>query len=112
MNYGSMMESLMNAIILQASLEKLGVEVRIQSTLMMQEIAEPYIRHELSIILKNEESKYLVGLVQPQETHFLAQILQLPCGPLKVCSHIILSHLRMWVTIHPQSAILGDLLLG
>ncbi|URE42941.1 Alcohol dehydrogenase transcription factor Myb/SANT-like [Musa troglodytarum] len=78
-----MMESLMNAIMLQASLEKLGVEVRIQSTLMMQEIAEPYIRHELSIILKNEESKYLVGLVQPQETHFLAQILQLPCGPLK-----------------------------
>ncbi|CAL9179219.1 unnamed protein product [Musa hybrid cultivar] len=42
MNY-SMMASLMNAIMHQASLEKLGVEVRMQSTLMMQEIAEPYI---------------------------------------------------------------------
>ncbi|CAL9198865.1 unnamed protein product [Musa hybrid cultivar] len=42
MNY-SIMASLMNAIMHQASLEKLGVEVRMQSTLMMQEIAEPYI---------------------------------------------------------------------
>lgn len=46
----------MNAIMLQASLEKLGVEVRMQSTLMMQEIAEPYIRCKLSIILEKEES--------------------------------------------------------
>ncbi|URD85953.1 Alcohol dehydrogenase transcription factor Myb/SANT-like [Musa troglodytarum] len=39
-----MMASLMNAIMLQALLENLGVEARIQSTLLMQEIAEPYIR--------------------------------------------------------------------
>ncbi|CAD5178136.1 unnamed protein product [Musa acuminata subsp. malaccensis] len=39
-----MMASLMNAMMLQASLEKIGVEARIQSTLLMQEIAEPYIR--------------------------------------------------------------------
>lgn len=55
MNY-SIMASLMNAIMHQASLEKLGVEVRMQSTLMMQEIAEPYIRCKLSIILEKEES--------------------------------------------------------
>lgn len=56
MNYGSMMASLMNAIMLQASLEKLGVVVRMQSTLMMQEIAEPpYIRCKLFIILEKEE---------------------------------------------------------
>ncbi|RWW14847.1 hypothetical protein GW17_00021343 [Ensete ventricosum] len=39
-----MMASLMNAIMLQALLEDLGVEARIQSTLLTQEIAEPYIR--------------------------------------------------------------------
>lgn len=39
-----MMASVMNAILLQASLEKIGVETRVQTALMMQEIAEPYIR--------------------------------------------------------------------
>ncbi|KAG6487375.1 hypothetical protein ZIOFF_055961 [Zingiber officinale] len=39
-----MMASLMNSIMLQASLEKIGIEARIHSTLMLQEIAEPYIR--------------------------------------------------------------------
>ncbi|KAG0459690.1 hypothetical protein HPP92_022818 [Vanilla planifolia] len=39
-----MMASAMNAILLQASFEKIGVEARVQTTFMMQEIAEPYIR--------------------------------------------------------------------
>ncbi|XP_042402905.1 uncharacterized protein LOC121992523 isoform X1 [Zingiber officinale] len=39
-----MMASLMNSIMLQASLEKIGIEARLHSTLMMQDIAEPYIR--------------------------------------------------------------------
>lgn len=43
-DYGSMVASLMNAIMLQASLEKLGVVARVQSTLTVPEIAEPYIR--------------------------------------------------------------------
>ncbi|XP_073099580.1 uncharacterized protein [Elaeis guineensis] len=40
----SMMASVMNAMLLQASLEKTGIETRVQTALMMQEIAEPYIR--------------------------------------------------------------------
>lgn len=39
-----MMASLMNSVLLQASLEKIGVETRVQTSLMMQEVAEPYIR--------------------------------------------------------------------
>lgn len=39
-----MMASLMNSIMLQAYLEKIGVEAHIHSNLMMQDIAEPYIR--------------------------------------------------------------------
>ncbi|KAK1263885.1 hypothetical protein QJS04_geneDACA008370 [Acorus gramineus] len=39
-----MMATVMNSMLLQASLEKLGVQARIQTTVVMQEIAEPYIR--------------------------------------------------------------------
>ena len=39
-----MMAAVMNAVLLQASLEKIGVETRVQTALMMQEVAEPYIR--------------------------------------------------------------------
>nr|CAB3449913.1 unnamed protein product [Digitaria exilis] len=39
-----MMASVMNAVLLQASLEKIGIEARVQSTLVMQDAAEPYIR--------------------------------------------------------------------
>ncbi|XP_068662101.1 uncharacterized protein [Aristolochia californica] len=39
-----MMATVMNSILLQASLEKLGVQTRVQTAFTMQEIAEPYIR--------------------------------------------------------------------
>ncbi|GJN03046.1 hypothetical protein PR202_ga20449 [Eleusine coracana subsp. coracana] len=39
-----MMASVMNSVLLQASLEKIGVETRVQTALTMQEVAEPYIR--------------------------------------------------------------------
>ncbi|XP_020111550.1 uncharacterized protein LOC109726396 isoform X2 [Ananas comosus] len=39
----SMMASVMNAVLLQASLEKNGVETRVQTALTMPEIAEPYV---------------------------------------------------------------------
>ncbi|XP_077235893.1 aspartate/glutamate/uridylate kinase family protein [Tasmannia lanceolata] len=39
-----MMATVMNSILLQASLDKLGVQTRVQTAFSMQEIAEPYIR--------------------------------------------------------------------
>lgn len=39
-----MMATVMNSVLLQASLEKIGVQARVQTSFMMQEIAEPYIR--------------------------------------------------------------------
>ncbi|WOK97294.1 hypothetical protein Cni_G06002 [Canna indica] len=56
-----MMASLMNAIMLQGSLEKLGVEARIHSTLMMQEIAEPYIRRRAIHHLEKGKVVIFVG---------------------------------------------------
>ncbi|MQM05422.1 hypothetical protein Taro_038234 [Colocasia esculenta] len=41
-----MMATVMNSVLLQASLEKIGVQTRVQTSFIMQEIAEPYIRRK------------------------------------------------------------------
>ena len=38
------MATVMNSIILQASMENLGVQTHVQTTFKMAEVAEPYIR--------------------------------------------------------------------
>lgn len=40
----SMMASVMNSILLQSSLEKMGVQTRLQTSFSVQEVAEPYNR--------------------------------------------------------------------
>ena len=39
-----MMASVMNSILLQSSLEKMGVQTRVQTSFSVQEVAEPYNR--------------------------------------------------------------------
>jgi len=43
-DYVGMLATVMNAVVLQDALERLGVDTRVQSAITMQEIAEPYIR--------------------------------------------------------------------
>ena len=43
-DYMGMLNTVMNAIALQDSLEKIGVKTRVQSAIEMQQLAEPYIR--------------------------------------------------------------------
>jgi uridylate kinase len=43
-DYVGMIATVMNAITLQDSLERHGIETRVQSAITMQEVAEPYIR--------------------------------------------------------------------
>lgn len=43
-DYMGMLATVMNALALQDSLEKLGAKTRVQSAIEMQELAEPYIR--------------------------------------------------------------------
>jgi len=45
-DYMGMLATVMNAIPLQASLESLGVETRVQSAIEMKEVAEPYVRRK------------------------------------------------------------------
>ena len=42
-DYMGMLGTVMNALALQSSLEKIGVETRVQTSIQMQEVAEPYI---------------------------------------------------------------------
>lgn len=39
-----MMATVMNSILLQSAIEKMGVQTRVQSAFMLQEVAEPYSR--------------------------------------------------------------------
>lgn len=43
-DYMGMLATVMNALALQDSLEKIGVATRVQSSIAMQQVAEPYIR--------------------------------------------------------------------
>ena len=43
-DYVGMLATCMNAIMLQSAIEKMGIEVRVQTAIEMREIAEPYIR--------------------------------------------------------------------
>lgn len=43
-DYMGMLGTVINALRLQASLENLGIETRVQTAIQMQEVAEPYIR--------------------------------------------------------------------
>lgn len=45
-DYVGMLATVMNALCLQATLESLGVESRVQTAIEMREIAEPYIRRK------------------------------------------------------------------
>ena len=39
-----MMATVMNSVLLQSAIEKMGVQTRVQSAFMLQEVAEPYNR--------------------------------------------------------------------
>ena len=43
-DYVGMMATIMNAVVLQDALEQIGVDTRVQTSLEVKEIAEPYIR--------------------------------------------------------------------
>src|SRR3954453_3264109 len=45
-DYMGMLATVMNSLALQDSLEKLGVETRVSSSIEMRQVAEPYIRRK------------------------------------------------------------------
>ena len=45
-DYMGMLATVMNSLALQDALEKLGIETRVQSSIVMTQVAEPYIRRK------------------------------------------------------------------
>ena len=45
-DYVGMLATVMNAVVLQCALKKIGVECRVQTAIAMNQIAEPYLRHK------------------------------------------------------------------
>ncbi|CDN13852.1 Uridylate kinase [Richelia intracellularis] len=70
-DYIGMIATVMNAMTLQESLERIGVQTRVQTAIAMQEVAEPYIRRRA---IRHLEKNRVVILVQVREIHSLPLI--------------------------------------
>src|SRR5438876_791016 len=72
-DYMGMLATVINALALQDSLEKLSVYTRVQSAIDMQQLAEPYIRFDLGQrgniirVVQGEDVGTLVGTLKPQQ---------------------------------------------
>lgn len=71
-----MLATTMNALAVADAMEALGVDVRVQTAISMQQIAEPYIRNKAISHLKKVE---LSSLVAEQEARSSLPILQQLC---------------------------------
>ena len=57
-DYMGMLATVMNSFALQDSLEKLGIETRVQTSIEMRQVAEPYIRRKAIRHLRKETCCY------------------------------------------------------
>jgi len=65
-DYMGMLATVMNALAMQAALEKIGVETRVQSALVMNAVAEPYVRRRaLRHLEKGRVVIFAAGLGAP-----------------------------------------------
>ncbi len=72
-DYMGMLATVMNSLALQDSLEQLGVQTRVQTSIEMRQVAEPYIRRRAIRHLEKNVSSFLQ---QEQETRTFQQIRQ------------------------------------
>ncbi|MCL4386875.1 MAG: UMP kinase [Patescibacteria group bacterium] len=76
-DYIGMLATVMNALALQDALKKEGVEARVQSALVMNGIAEPYIREKAASHLKKERVViFAAGIGNPFFTTDMAAALR------------------------------------
>lgn len=72
-DYMGMLATVMNSLALQDSLEHLGIESRVQTSIEMRQVAEPYIRRRAMRHLEKRESLFL----QPGQEIRISQPIQL-----------------------------------
>ena len=66
-DYMGMLATIMNALSLQSSLEKIKIPTRVQSAITMSQIAEPYIRRRA---IRHLEKKNIILLQVPEILFF------------------------------------------
>ncbi len=72
-DYMGMLATVMNSLALQDSLENIGIQTRVQTSIEMRQVAEPYIRRKA---VRHLEKNVLLSLQQVQVTHTSLQIQQ------------------------------------
>ncbi len=80
-DYMGMLATVMNSLALQDSLETLGIQSRVQTSIEMRQVAEPYIRRKA---IRHLEKNVSLFSLRAQETHISQLIQQLHCGLLKL----------------------------
>lgn len=72
-DYMGMLATVMNSLALQDSLENIGIQTRVQTSIEMRQVAEPYIRRKA---VRHLEKNVLLFLQQVQVIHTSLQIQQ------------------------------------
>ena len=73
-----MLATVMNSLALQDSLENIGIQTRVQTSIEMRQVAEPYIRRKA---VRHLEKNVLLSLQQVQVTHtFYRYNSSITCG--------------------------------
>lgn len=70
-DYMGMLATVMNSLALQDSLENIGIQTRVQTSIEMRQVAEPYIRRKA---VRHLEKNVLLSLQQVLVTHTSLQI--------------------------------------
>ncbi|GIC73784.1 hypothetical protein LFLT20_07880 [Limosilactobacillus fermentum] len=79
-DYIGMLGTIMNALSLQDALEGIGVPTRVQTSIEMRQIAEPYIRRKA---IRHLEKNRIVIFAGGRGARTSQRTLPLPCGPPK-----------------------------
>lgn len=86
-DYMGMLATVINALALQNSLEKLGIPTRVQSAIEMRELAEPYIRRKaIRHLEKGRVVIFAAGTGNPYFTTDTAAALR----AMEICAEVIL----------------------
>ena len=86
-DYMGMLATVMNSLALQDSLENIGIQTRVQTSIEMRQVAEPYIRRKA---VRHLEKNVLLSLRQVQVTHTSLQIQQQRLRAAEIEADVIL----------------------
>ena len=91
-DYMGMLATVMNSLALQDSLENIGIQTRVQTSIEMRQVAEPYIRRKA---VRHLEKNVLLSLRQVLVTHTSTDTTAITCAEIE--ADVILMAKTMWM---------------